>query len=188
MVTHAKQCACDPRLAGRRAFFACVAGGVAASIMPGAWALTQDVKTQDETFMRLALEEARLGDFPFGAVIVRDSKVAATGRNTGAKLRDPTAHGEMMAIRNYLSAGNDAALLSQATLYTSGEPCAMCMGAIIWCGFKRLVFAASVAQLTTKIDQINVSAADLATRSRWRNIEIVGGVLDKEAMALFDNK
>ena len=89
-------------------------------------------------FMRLALDEARRGDYPFGAVIVRDGEVIAHGRNLGRTDGDPTAHGEMVAIRRCL-ADRGRAALQGSTLYTSGEPCAMCMGAIIWCHMGRLV-------------------------------------------------
>jgi tRNA(Arg) A34 adenosine deaminase TadA len=113
--------------------------------------------TADVTFMRMAIEEARLADFPFGAVIVRDGAVMARGRNLGRTNQDPTAHGEMDAIRKCLAEHGPAALRG-STLYTSGEPCAMCMGAILWCHVERLVFAASVTQLATKIDQISCRA------------------------------
>ncbi len=59
------------------------------------------VRPEDEGFMRLAIAEAAKGDFPFGAVIVRDGKVVATGRNLGVTNNDPTAHGEMVAIRRF---------------------------------------------------------------------------------------
>ena len=72
-----------------------------------------------------------------------------------------------------------------ATLYTTGEPCAMCMGAILWCHFGRLVFAASVEQLATRMDQIMISSAELASKAPFAPIEITGGVLADEAMALF---
>ena len=134
--------------------------------------------------MRMAIEEARQADFPFGAVIVRDGKVIARGRNLGRTNRDPTAHGEMVAIRRCL-AEHGPELLRGATLYTSGEPCAMCMGAILWCHIGRLVFAASVTQLATKIDQIMLSAADVAATAKFAPIAITGGVLADEAMALF---
>jgi len=94
--------------------------------------------------MRLALEGAALGDSPFGAVIVRDGKVLARGRNLGKRLRDPTAHGEMVAIRNFLAV-HGPERLTGATLYTSGESCPMCMGAIVWCGISRVVYGASIA-------------------------------------------
>src|SRR5262245_25295256 len=140
--------------------------------------------TADESFMRLALEQARIADFPFGAVIVKDGKVMARGRNMGRTFGDPTAHGEMVAIRRFLDM-YPAGALRGATLYTSGEPCAMCMGAILWCHIGRLVFAASVMQLATKIDQIMLAAADGAATAKFAPIAITGGVLADEAMALF---
>jgi tRNA(Arg) A34 adenosine deaminase TadA len=139
---------------------------------------------EDLRFMRMALEEARRGDFPFGAVIVRDGAVIARGRNLGRTDRDPTAHGEMVAIRRCLAdRGPDA--LRGSTLYTSGEPCAMCMGAIIWCHLGRVVFGASIAQLATKIDQIMLTDAEIAAKASFAPVSITGGVLAEEAMALF---
>jgi tRNA(Arg) A34 adenosine deaminase TadA len=142
------------------------------------------VRAADLRFMQIAIEEARRGDFPFGAVIVRDGAELARGRNLGRANDDPTAHGEMVAIRRCLSDHGSPALRG-STIYTSGEPCAMCMGAILWCGFGRLVFAASVAQLATKIDQIMLSSAEIAARTRFVPISITGGVLAAEAMSLF---
>jgi tRNA(adenine34) deaminase len=138
---------------------------------------------EDERFMRLALDEARQGDFPFGAVIVRDGQIIARGRNLGRSTDDPTAHGEIVAIRRGL-ADHGSRALKGSTLYTSGEPCVMCMGAILWCGFGRLVYAASVQQLATRINQIMISSADVAKAS-FAPISITGGVLADEAMQLF---
>jgi tRNA(adenine34) deaminase len=140
--------------------------------------------SEDERFMRIALDEARQGDYPFGAVIVRDGVVVARGHNLGRTNDDPTAHGEMVAIRRCL-AEHGAAALKGSTLYTSGEPCAMCMGAILWSRIGRLVFAASVKQLATRIDQIMLSSADVAATAPFVPISITGGVLADEAMALF---
>ena len=138
----------------------------------------------DERFMRLALDEARQGDFPFGAVIVRDGQMLARGRNLGKTNDDPTAHGEMVAIRRCLTVYGSAGLRG-STLYTSGEPCAMCMGAILWCRIDRLVFAASIEQLAAKIDQIMISSGNLAAKAPFAPITITGGVLADEAMQLF---
>lgn len=63
----------------------------------------QALDSTDERFMRLALVEARLGDLPFGAVIVRDGTVMARGNNSDTRDGDPTAHGEMNAIRSFLA-------------------------------------------------------------------------------------
>jgi tRNA(adenine34) deaminase len=176
------RCANHLRL-NRRSF---VAGVMCAAAFPAsARAQASGAASADDVrFMRMAIEEARQADFPFGAVIVREGAVIARGRNLGRTDRDPTAHGEMVAIRRCLAEHGPAALRG-STLYTSGEPCAMCMGAIIWCHLGRLVFAASVTQLATKINQIMISSADVAEKARFAPIAITGGVLADEAMALF---
>jgi tRNA(Arg) A34 adenosine deaminase TadA len=146
--------------------------------------LAADASPDGELFMRLALDEARQGNYAFGAVIVRDGQVIARGRNLGETNADPTAHGEMVAIRRCL-VDHGRRALQGSTLYPSGEPCAMCMGAIIWCSIGRLVFAACVQQLATKMDDIMVSSAEIAARAPFAPIKITGGVLADEAMQLF---
>ena len=142
------------------------------------------VHPDDARFMQMAIDEAAKADFPFGAVIVRDGEVLARGRNSSTVNHDPTAHGEMVAIRAFL-AEHGPEELTGATLYTSGEPCVMCMGAIIWCRIPRVVFAASVQQLSTKIGQIMISDEDIAAKTPFFSIDITGGVLADEALALF---
>jgi len=144
-----------------------------------------DGSPEDQQFMRMAIDEARQGDYAFGAVIVRDGLVLARGRNLGKTNDDPTAHGEMVAIRRFL-ADHGSAALRGTTLYTSGEPCVMCMGAIVWCGIGRLVFAASVPQVGAKMNQIMITSAEVAARSSFDPITITGGVLADQAMQLFD--
>ena len=138
----------------------------------------------DEHFIRMALDEARQGDYAFGCVITRGDEVIARGHNLGKTNDDPTAHGEMVAIRRCL-ADHGSTVLRGATLYTSGEPCIMCMGAIVWCGIGRLVFAASVPQIGSRMNQIMITSADVAARTKWDPIKITGGVLADEAMKLF---
>ena len=147
-------------------------------------AAAADSSPDDESCMRLALDEARQGDYAFAAVIVRDGQILARGHNLGKTNGDPTAHGEMVAIRRCLLEHGSAALRG-STLYTSGEPCAMCMGAIVWCSIVRLVFAASVQQLATQIDQIMISSAEIAAKAPFAPIKITGGILADEAMQLF---
>ena len=84
-------------LASRRTV---IAGLASASILSASRTqAAADVSAEDERFMRLAIDEARLGDLPFGAVTVRDGEVIARGRNLGKTDGDPTAHAEMVAIR-----------------------------------------------------------------------------------------
>lgn len=143
------------------------------------------VQPDDALFMKMAIEEAAKAEFPFGAVIVKNGEVMARGHNRTRANRDPTAHGEMVAIRAFLSAHGPDALEGNTTLYTSGEPCCMCMGAILWCGIRRLVYAASLEQLSTKVGQIMLSAEDVASKASFTPIEIAGPVLGEDAMRLF---
>jgi tRNA(Arg) A34 adenosine deaminase TadA len=165
-----------------------LAGLACAAALPGLPALSTPAAAQssadDEKFMRMAIDEARQADFPFGCVIVRDGEVIARGRNLGRANDDPTAHGEMVAIRR-CAADHGSAALKGSTLYTSGEPCVMCMGAILWSHVGRLVFAASVEQLATRINQIMISSAEIAAKAPFAPIAITGGVLADEAMKLF---
>jgi tRNA(adenine34) deaminase len=170
-------------LLSRRGFVTALAS--AAVLLPSRRrAAAANAAADDETFMRIALDEARGGDSPFGAVIVRDGQVVARGRNLGRTNADPTAHGEMVAIHRCL-ADHGSAALRGSTLYTTGEPCPMCMGAILWCRFGRLVFAASIEQLATTRDQIMITSADIAAKAPFVPITITGGVLADEAMQLF---
>ena len=171
-------------LRSRRSIIIAAASAPLLVVEPLAAAAAADSAPDDERFMRLALDEARQGDYAFGAVIVRDGQILAGGHNLGKTNGDPTAHGEMVAIRRCLLEHGSAALRG-STLYTSGEPCAMCMGAIIWCSIFRLVFAASVQQLATKIDQIMISSAEIAAKAPFAPIKITGGILADEAMQLF---
>jgi tRNA(adenine34) deaminase len=95
--------------------------------------------------MEMALAEARnaalAGEVPIGAVIVIDNLVVARGFNQPITANDPTAHAEMIALRDAArNAGNYR--LSEATLYCTLEPCMMCAGAMIHARIRRLVFAA----------------------------------------------
>jgi hypothetical protein len=121
---------CEPAPFGRRGGRRSRAAGRHARLRPRHRGARNRSRTR---FMRMAIEEAALGDYPFGAVIVRDGEVLARGRNLGKQEKDPTAHGEMVAIRKFLAA-HGPEMLKGTTLYTSGESCPMCMGAVVWCG------------------------------------------------------
>lgn len=100
---------------------------------------------RDETFMDLALEEARAalthGDVPVGAVIVRDGVVIGRGHNQRERDADPTAHAEVVAIRQ-AAAYLDTWRLDRCTLYVTLEPCCMCAGAIVLARIPRVVYGA----------------------------------------------
>jgi tRNA(adenine34) deaminase len=95
--------------------------------------------------MTLALEEARSaadsGEVPVGAVVVCEGEVLARDRNRTRELADPTAHAEILALRQAAVRAGDWRLTG-CTLYVTLEPCAMCSGAVVLSRIERLVFAA----------------------------------------------
>ena len=97
----------------------------------------------DERFMQMAIdlsvENVANGGGPFGAVIVRDGEVLATGTNRVTANNDPTAHAEVSAIRAACAKVGDFKL-EGATIYTSCEPCPMCLSAIYWAGISRIFY------------------------------------------------
>ena len=100
----------------------------------------------DEYFMRLALREAGLAraheDVPIGAVVVHDGELIAAGRNERELRQDPTAHAEILALREAARALGSLRVLA-ATLYVTLEPCAMCAGAIVLARVPRVVYGAT---------------------------------------------
>jgi tRNA(adenine34) deaminase len=113
--------------------------------VPKCHAILNPPVPDDFHFMQIALDEARAsaeaGEVPIGAVIVHGEQVLARSGNRTIRDNDPTAHAEMVAIRQASQAlGNYR--LANTTLYVSLEPCAMCAGAIIQARIPRLVYAA----------------------------------------------
>ncbi|MBO5855250.1 MAG: nucleoside deaminase [Alistipes sp.] len=90
--------------------------------------------------IEISIENIDSGGGPFGAVIVRDGKLIAKGANRVTPNNDPTAHAEVMAIRNACSELNTFDL-SGCTVYTSCEPCPMCLSALYWAGIERICYA-----------------------------------------------
>jgi tRNA(Arg) A34 adenosine deaminase TadA len=138
----------------------------------------------------VALRARERGDRPFGAVLVGgDGRVLAEGANTEQTERDLTGHAETNLLRE---AGrvHDPETLAGATLYASGEPCAMCAGAIFWSGVGRVVYGASAERIRT----LTASAAGspvlrLACRevlaAGTRPTEVIGPALEAEAELVF---
>ena len=90
--------------------------------------------------VQLAHANQQRGGRPFGAVIVRDGAVIATGVNEIVQLHDPSAHAEMQAIRSATHLAQDPSLAG-CTIYASGHPCPMCLAAIVMTGMERVFFA-----------------------------------------------
>lgn len=91
--------------------------------------------------IELAVDNVAAGGGPFGAVVVRDGDLVSTGQNRVTRDLDPTAHAEVVAIRAACVATGDFSLQGM-TLYTSCEPCPLCVSASLWARLDRVVYAA----------------------------------------------
>lgn len=114
--------------------------------------------TREEKFMQEAIALSAKGiqnneGGPFGCVIVKDDKIVGRGNNSVTSLNDPTAHAEVMAIREACK-NLDTFQLTDCEIYTSCEPCPMCLGAIYWARPKVVYFA------NTRIDAANIGFDD----------------------------
>jgi tRNA(Arg) A34 adenosine deaminase TadA len=145
-------------------------------------------RTEHERFMELAIEQARRNpEWPFGAVIVdsRTGEVLGSGVNEGAD--SPLLHGEVVAMNDYVRRqGNQG--WGDTTLYTTGEPCSMCMSALAWADVRRVVWATSIDGIRrTGIIQIDLSARQVtaAARSFYTPELLLGGVLSERTDDLF---
>jgi guanine deaminase len=103
----------------------------------------------DPSFMQRAIELSRLGiergdGGPFGAVIVRAGEIVGEGWNRVIATNDPTAHGEILAIRE-ASRRLNTFILAGCDLYTSSEPCPMCLSAVYWSRISRIFYGNTVA-------------------------------------------
>lgn len=137
-----------------------------------------------EYFMRLALAEAKEGDAPYGAVIVKDNQVMAVAHNTVSRDNDPSAHAEINAIRS-LTAKLKNPSLEGYSIYTTGEPCPMCATACVWSGLSEIVYGVSIQDLiSANQSQINISCEEVIAKS-FRKIKVKKGVLKIECLQLF---
>lgn len=137
-----------------------------------------------ETFA-LARAARLAGNHPFGALLVLDSRVVLTAQNTVTSDRDPTAHAEtnlMAAALRTLSPEE----IGRAILYTSCEPCAMCVGTIYWGGIRTVVFGLSAFQLAALAgSDFLVPCRELFARAT-RAVDVTGPLLAEEAAAVHE--
>jgi guanine deaminase len=142
----------------------------------------------DMDFMRLAIEKTRegiaSGQSPFGSAIVRGGEVVAVTHNTVWKTTDPTAHAEVNCIRDAATKLKTISL-DTCTLYSTTEPCPMCLSAIHWAKIERVVFGATIADAAAAgFAEMFVGAKDLAAMGR-SPLNVESGLLQQECAALF---
>ena len=141
---------------------------------------------RDERWMAVALEEARLaesaGDVPVGAVVVLEDRLLARGRNRRQADCDPTAHAEILAMRE---AGKALGTwhLDECELYVTLEPCVMCSGAMVWARVRRVIFGAADPKAGG-----TVSLYGIPTDSRLNHqVEVTSSVLEAECRSLLQD-
>jgi tRNA(Arg) A34 adenosine deaminase TadA len=143
---------------------------------------------KDYQYMRkaiqLSIKNVEMGGGPFGAVIVKDGKIIATGANSVTRNNDPTAHAEVTAIRKAAKKLGTFDL-SGCEIYTSCEPCPMCLSAIYWAHIDKIYYA------NTKTDAKNIGFDDsfiydeIALRTEDRKIK-TSQMMREEAIKAFE--
>lgn len=143
---------------------------------------------EDETYMRLAIEASAralvAGDGPFGAVLTKAGALIHVAGNKQNTQADLMAHAEVVLVREVV-VQQGAALLRGATVYASGEPCAMCCGAMFWAGIARLVYAATQADIIAALGGASLPIASATVFAGAQpDVSVEGPLLRAEAVAV----
>ena len=138
----------------------------------------------DEAFMRLAYEEAisagLRGEVPVGAVLVgNDKEIISRAHNLCETSFDPTAHAEIIAIRE-AAKKHQSIRINESTIYVTLEPCSMCIGAIVLARLRRLVFGAGDPKSGAVVSNYNIGSDGRLNHI----VEVSGGVLERECAQL----
>jgi tRNA(adenine34) deaminase len=137
----------------------------------------------NKNYMTEALKEARIAfredEVPVGAVVVYKGKIISRGYNQIEKLKDPTAHAEMLAITSAASYLNQK-WLSEASIYVTIEPCSMCAGALVLSRIKNLYFGAPDPKTGACGSVVNIAH----NKKLNHRLKIKGGILSKECASL----
>lgn len=146
----------------------------------------KDMENGMTSFMDMALEEARAaalaGEVPVGCVIVRDGKVVARAGNRTLRDHDPTAHAELLAIRQVASTLGSERLID-CDLHVTLEPCTMCAGAMSFARIRRLYFGA----LDPKGGAVESGVRFFASPTCHHRPEVYGGIGESDAAALLQD-
>jgi tRNA(adenine34) deaminase len=140
----------------------------------------------DEKFMREAMAEAEAardrGEVPVGAIVVRASEIIGRGRNAVIATNDPTAHAEIVALREAaMKLGNYR--LTGSTIYSTIEPCAMCAGALIHARVARLVYGATDPKAGAVESHFGICTADFLNHQ----VIVEGGILESDCRRMLQS-
>ena len=148
--------------------------------------VTPDQDASDEAMMREALREAvaaaEAGEVPIGAVVVLNGQIIARGRNRSIEDRDPTAHAEIVALRQAASKIDNYRILD-ATVFVTVEPCAMCAGALVWSRARRLVYGATDPKAGAVHSLFEICTTDTLNH----RLEVRANVLEDECRSLMQS-
>lgn len=153
----------------------------------------RNILSQDAHFMRMALQEAKSaaaqGQTPFGAVVVdRGGRLVSRGHNEARMTQDPSAHGEVVAIRNAWKRFGTWQKLEGCTLYTSCEPCLLCSFVIAQVGLSRVVYAARGTDVPTYRPLMGADFEEAAVwinaQPDWRHISILKDFMRDDAIEI----
>jgi tRNA(adenine34) deaminase len=148
---------------------------------------------EDIQFVSLAIQQAREGEqtpggAQVGAVLAKESRVAASGFNEGDLKHDPTAHAEIVVIRR-LCAQLKTTTLEGYTLYCTLQPCGMCTTACLWAGISRIVYGAGRNDVNSVyFESRHFDASDFIRQAFRDDMEIEGGVLSDECSSFYIKK
>jgi tRNA(adenine34) deaminase len=159
----------------------CVAG-----TRPARAALPPIAVEQHERFMRLAIAEAHGNPaYPFGAVIVQPQTGEFSARGVNNSRENPILHGEIACMNDYVRRNGNRGWQDRV-LYTTGEPCSMCMSALVWAGIGGVVFGSSIDGIRRSgINQIDIAAKAVVDATPFYKGLLLGGVLSAETDRLF---
>lgn len=134
--------------------------------------------------MKAAINEAERNRTPFGAALAMGDQVFATAANQTGQKNDPTAHAEIEVIRK-LSEQIQKKDLSGFVLYTTCEPCPMCMSAIVWAGIETVVYGCGIPLVSKYMDQIEIRAEEIIEKGK-KETEILGDFMKLECETLLE--
>jgi len=125
--------------------------------------------------MQAAVDAARQNKTPFGAALAMGDELFAIAVNQTDSKKDPTAHAEIEVIRK-LTDQLQKKNLSGFTLYTTCEPCPMCMSAIIWSGIQTVIFGCDIPTVSSYMEQIELPAKEISQKS-YSTVELHSGFM-----------
>lgn len=166
----------------RRSALICLCGIGLASITRGVTAkstLSSIPIKQHEAGMRVAIAMGTQNpSYPFGAAITNANSGIVLAKGVNQTFKNPVLHGEMVCIDNYVSQqGNKN--WSDCILYTTGEPCPMCMSALVWAGIGGVVYGSSAQTIKKSgIDVFQFSAKDINLGNNFSQTQLLGGILE----------